>query len=162
MSLLDQINYRRKLSAQLPAGAHRVVYPKSGAYLAAAYVTDSRAIVDETLYWATVSGPREGRYLTAVLNSRALLALVQPLQGRGQHNPRDFAKVIWQVPIPLYDENNALHTELVALAGRAEQVAADMTLPQQSFQALRRRVREALVTDGVGSRLDDAVIRLLA
>jgi len=90
LTLLGQLNYRGKLSAQLPSSQHRVVYTKSGMYLAAAYLDDVRAVIDHKLYWATVSGPDEGRYLTAVLNSDALLQLVRPLQARGEHNPRDF------------------------------------------------------------------------
>ncbi len=44
-------------------------------------------VVDHKLYWATLSGPDEARYLTAVRNSPALLALVQPLQGPGGAQP---------------------------------------------------------------------------
>jgi len=161
LSLLEQLDYRNKLRAQLPSTAHRVVYTKSGAYLAAAYIDDPRMVVDHKLYWATVTGPDEARYLTAVLNSPALLAIVQPLQSLGDFGPRDFDKYVWQVPIPLYEESAALHRELVDLAVRAEQVAAGVDLPQQSFQALRRRVRQALIADGVSGELDQAVTRLL-
>jgi len=162
LTLLGQLNYRGKLSAQLPSSQHRVVYTKSGMYLAAAYLDDVRAVIDHKLYWATVSGPDEGRYLTAVLNSDALLQLVRPLQARGEHNPRDFDKYVWRMPIPLYDPSLPLHRELAHLAARAEQVAAAVELPDQSFQALRRRVRHALVTDGVAEELDLALRALLS
>lgn len=138
-----------------------MVYTKSGMYLAAAYVGDPRAVIDHKLYWASVAGPEEGRYLTGVLNSDALLQLVRPLQGRGEHNPRDFDKYVWQMPIPLYDRQQPLHRDLVHLATRAEQIAASVELPTQSFQALRRRVRQALETDGVAADLDTAVRALL-
>jgi len=162
MTLLDQVDYRRKLAAQLPGLPQRVVYTKSGMYLAAAYVDDQRAVIDHKLYWAPVAGPEEGRYLTGVLNSDALLKLVRPLQGRGEHNPRDFDKYVWQMPIPLYDPTQPLHRDLVDLAERAEQVAAAVELSTQSFQALRRRVRQALEADGVATDLDTAVHALLA
>jgi len=161
MSLLERLNYQRGLGNQLPGTAHRVVYTASGTYLAAAYVADPRIVAEHKLYWATVSGPDEARYLTAVLNSPALLAIVQPLQSLGDFGPRDFDKYVWQVPIPLYEESAALHRELVDLAVRAEQVAAGVDLPQQSFQALRRRVRQALIADGVSGELDQVVTRLL-
>ncbi len=162
LSLLQQLDYRRKLTAQLPASQHRVVYTKSGMYLAATYVNDQRAVIDHKLYWAAVSGADEGRYLTAVLNSDALLQLVRPLQARGEHNPRDFDKYVWQMPIPLYDPDQQLHRDLVDLAKRAEHIAAAIELPQQSFQALRRRVRQVLQADGVADDLNAAVTALLA
>jgi len=161
MTLVDQVDYRHKLTAQLPGRPHRVVYTKSGMYLAATYVDDPRAVIDHKLYWAPVAGPEEGRYLTGVLNSDALLQLVRPLQGRGEHNPRDFDKYVWQMPIPLYDPTRPLHRDLVDLAERAEQVAAAVELSAQSFQALRRRIRQALVADGVATDLDAAVHALV-
>jgi len=83
------------------------------------------------------------------------------LQGRGEHNPRDFDKYVWRMPIPLYDPQQPLHRDLVDLATRAEQIAAGLELPAQSFQTLRRRVRQALETDGVAADLDIAVRALL-
>ena len=130
-------------------------------YLAAAYVDDPRAVVEHALYWANVASAGEGRYLTAVLNSDALLRLVRPLQARGEHNPRHFDKYVWRMPIPLYDPAVPLHRDLAALAEHAEQVSAQVDLPVQSFQALRRRVRQALEADGVAGDLDDAVTQLL-
>jgi hypothetical protein len=110
LSLLDRLDFRRGLSHQFPAPAHRVVYSKGGMYLAAARVGDPAATIDHKLYWATVSGIDEARYLTAILNSDVLTELVRPLQARGEHNPRDFDKYIFQLPIPLYDPNSGEHS----------------------------------------------------
>ena len=101
--------------------------------------------------------------MTAILNSDILTLLVRPLQGRGEHNPRDFDKYIFQLPIPLYDEKLSEHRELVELAKRAEQVAHAVDLPSgPSFQALRRRIRTALSEDGVAQDIDQAVQALLS
>lgn len=162
LTLLQRLDYQRGLRTQLPSSGHRVVYSKSGAILAAAHLDDPRLIVENTLYWATVASAAEARYLTAILNSPVLLAIIQPLQNIGGFGPRHFDKYVWQAPIPLYDDTNALHQELVDLAERAEQVAAAVQLPEQSFQALRRRVRDALVANGVSVEIDDAVTHLLA
>ena len=162
LTLLGQLDYRRKLSQQLPGLDHRVVYTKSGMYLAAAYIDDPQAVIDHKLYWAAVSGPEEANYLLAVLNSDALLRLVQPLQARGEHNPRDFDKYVWRMPIPLYDPTDPLHVELATLAGRAAAVALEVELTAQSFQVIRRNVRHALVADGVAGEIDEAVTQLLA
>ena len=163
LSLRDQVNYRNKLTCQFPAGPHRVAYTKGGMYLAAARVTDPNAVIDHTLYWATAASIEEARYLTAVLNSGALLDMVRPLQARGEHNPRHFDKYVFQLPIPLYDPDATNHRTLAGLAARAEQVAAAVDLPAGiSFQALRRRIRQVLATDGVTRDIDSIVRDLLS
>jgi hypothetical protein len=162
MSLIEQVDYRRKLSQQFPTPTHRIVYTKGGMYLAAARVDDPNIVIDHTLYWAAASSEEEARYLTAVLNSPALGAMVRPLQARGEHNPRHFDKYVWKLPIPLFDETQQLHRDLAALALRAEAVAGNVELPPGvRFESWRRRIREALSSEGVAGELDAAVGHLL-
>jgi hypothetical protein len=123
LSLLEQLDYRRKLSQQFPAADHRVVYTKSGMYLAAAIVSDPTAVIDHKLYWGPATSVDEALFLIAILNSRTLTMAVRPLQPRGEHNPRDFDKHVFQLPIPLYDADDAAHRWLVELAMQAERVA---------------------------------------
>jgi SAM-dependent methyltransferase len=162
LSLSQQLDYRRKLTHQFPIQQYRVVYSKSGMYLAAATLLDMDAIVDQQLYWCSVSTLNEARYLTSILNSTTLTLAVRPLQARGQHNPRDFAKYIFQLPIPLFDESNDMHLNLVGLAEQAELIAANTTLPPKRFEIQRRRVREALVEYGLMASLDAAVKDLVS
>jgi hypothetical protein len=163
LTLLGQIDYRRKLSEQLPAATHRVVYGASGMYLAAARIDDPSAVIEHGLYWAAAADLDEALYLVAVLNSDALLQLIGPLQARGEHNPRHFDKYVFQVPIPLYEAADDLHRRLVALARRAEEIAAGIHLPAGvSFQALRRRIRTELAASSLAADLDTAVEALLA
>jgi hypothetical protein len=162
LTLLDQLDYRRKLSGQLPGGPHRVVYSGSGMYLAAALINDPRIIFGHGLYWTAAADRNEARYLTAIFNSNALLEFVRPLQSRGEHNPRHFDKYVFQVPIPLYDPDGPSHVRLAELAQHAEDVAAAVDLPIVSFQAQRRRIREALKLDGVATEIDEHVHFLLA
>ena len=162
LTLLGQLDYRHKLSQQFPPPAHRVVYSKGGMYLAAARVSDPAAVIDHKLYWAAVSTIGEAQYLTAILNSDVLTQLVRPLQARGEHNPRDFDKYIFQLPIPLYDPGNSEHRQLAELAERAEEAAAALELPPGvSFQAQRRRIREALSRDGLGGEINSLTSVLL-
>jgi hypothetical protein len=44
--------------------------------------------------------------------------------GRGEHNPRDFAKYVWHALIPLFDSTDPLHRQLVELGRRATEIAA--------------------------------------
>lgn len=147
---------------QFPTPPQRVVYTKGGQYLAAARIDDPRVVIDHKLYWATVAGPDEGRYLTAILNSPALTEVIAPMQSRGEHNPRDFDKTVWRLPIPLYAPDNELHVALVALAERAEEAAAAVDVAGvRTFQAQRRLVREELGRAGIAGEIDSLVLELL-
>ena len=109
LTLLERIDYRNGLSLQFPVSRHRILYTKSGQYLAAARLDDPRVVVDHKLYWATAGSLEEAQYLTAILNSPALTKLVAPMQARGEHNPRDFDKQVWRLPIPLFDPEDEQH-----------------------------------------------------
>jgi hypothetical protein len=162
LSLTERLDYRRGVSQQLPAPAYRVVYSASGAYLAAAVVTDRSALIEHKLYWASMSGVDEARYLTAILNSNVLTMAVRPMQPRGEHNPRDFDKYVFQLPIPQYDPRDAAHARLVILAEHAEWVASVSvtTLPDVRFQRQRKYIRDALACDGVAADID-AIVKVL-
>ncbi len=109
------------------------MYSKAGMYLCAARVDDSRAITDNSMYWAAVASAEEGRFLCAILNSPSLTNLVAPLQARGEHNPRHFDKYVWQLPIPLFDPSNGDHVMIAELGGLAEAFVAELELPQKRF-----------------------------
>jgi Trypsin-like peptidase domain/Eco57I restriction-modification methylase len=165
MSLLQQLNYHQKLSRQFPVATYRVVYPKSAMYCAAAVISNQEfeeAIIDQQLYWGQAVTLDEARYLSAVLNAPVLTLAVRELQPRGERNPRDIAKYVFQLPIPAFDRSDAAHRSLVALATRAEYVASAVDLPEVRFAALRRRVRDSLAKDGVTSDIDAIVGRFLA
>jgi SAM-dependent methyltransferase len=162
VDLSGWFNYHGKLVSQAETlGDLRVVYTKSGQYLAASLVDDPRAFIDHKLYWCRVSGPDEGRYLTAVLNAPALNERIAPLQARGEHNPRDIDKYVWALPIPRFRADAELHQRLVGLAVQAEEVAAGVDMASARFEHVRRNVREALVQSGIAGRLNEAVDSLL-
>lgn len=162
LTLLEQIDYQSKLSRQVPAAEHRVVYTKSGQHLAACRVDDPAAIIDHTLYWAPTVSVDEGRYICAVLNSGPLATAVRALQSRGQHNPRHFDMHVFAVPFPLYDAEDPLHRSLVSLASKAEATADGVELDVSwQFQKARRAIRQALESQGVAAEIDAAVEQLL-
>ena len=162
MSLLQRLDYRRGLALQFPPAPHRVVYTSSGMYLAATRVSDERVVVDTKLYWAATGSVEEACYLEAILNSECVTLLVRPLQSRGEHNPRDFHKFPLDLPVPEYDAGDDLHTRLAARGGQAEELARAVELPMKSFEAQRRRIREALAASEVGQEIEALVRRLLA
>ena len=163
LSLVGNWDYNSKLSVQLPPVHElRVVYAKSGTLLAATVVHGSKAIIENTLYWAPVTSIEEARYLTAVLNSETARAHTAPLQSRGQWGARDIHKLVLKLPIPRFDAQIALHLELAAEAARAEEVAAAVKLQEgMHFVRARRDIRAALALDGVSARIDRLVAQLL-
>lgn len=125
-------------------------------------VRDPHAIIDHKLYWAAISSEAEATYLAAILNSEAARSRIAHFQSRGQFGARDFDKVIWNLPIPLFDPKNALHRDLAAAGARAESKALAVELVEgEKFQRARRRVREALIEDGIAGEIDKLVEKLL-
>jgi hypothetical protein len=162
LSLLEQLDYMHKLSAQFPAAPLRVVYSKAGNYLTAAVLADPRAVVENALYWATVGSIDEARYLTAVLNAPVVTELVRPLMSVGAFGPRHFDKYVWYVPIPEFDANSLEHRHIVILAKDAERVAASIELAEDvGFQRARRLIRDELIAQGVFADIDQAVSALV-
>jgi hypothetical protein len=161
LTLNGQINYMNKLVLQLATTSHRVVYTTSGTTVAAARVEDSRAVIDMSLYWAAAT-LSEARYLTGILNSGELLGRVAPLQARGAFGRRHFAKYVFSVAIPLFDEGNANHSALVELSARAEEIAARVALETGTdFKVARTRIRDALAAEGTAEQIEDLVRRIL-
>jgi SAM-dependent methyltransferase len=161
LSLMQRLDYRRGLTRQFPAPKYRVVYSKGGAYLAAAIVTDTSAVIDHKLYWGAAENLAEARYLTAILNSGIITLAVRPMQALGEHNPRDFDKYVFQLPIPRYDAGESSHERLVELAECAERAAAVTTLPEARFELQRRHVRQELDRQGISAEINEIVKQLL-
>ncbi len=162
MTLRQQLDHMRKLSAQLSPPATRVVYAASGIQPAAAVVNDRDAIVEHAAYWAPARSLAEGRYLIAILNSETARALGEDAQPKGQGGARHFDNLIWELPIPEYNRRIELHRDLAGAAATAERVAAAVALPEGAyFTRQRRAIRDALVANGIAHEIDTLVARLL-
>lgn len=161
LTLLGQLDYRRKLRSQFPAQTQRVVYAKAGMHLAAARITDPTAVIDHTLYWASAVGEDEARYLCAVLNSPVTTERVRPLMAYGK-DERHVDKAVWRLPIPLYDPGDDRLRRLAELGRQAEAEVAALALDEAAhFPALRRRVRRHLAASAIGQEVDRLVGELL-
>jgi hypothetical protein len=158
----EQQNYNGKLVSQFPVAELRVVYSKSGTLPAAMVVKDSDLIIDHKLYWSAVATESEANYLCAILNSETARARAEQYQSRGQFGARDFDKVMFNLPIPLFDPASALHRELAAAGAAAEAAALAVEIPSgERFVAARQRVRRALTEDGTGPAIEKLVEKLL-
>ncbi len=160
LTLSQQLDYHGKLRGQLPVGAERVAYTKSGMHLAAARVSDPRAIIDHTLYWAAVATAEEGRYLCAILNAVVVTERVRPLMAYGK-DERHIDKYVWSLPIPMFDPANALHQRIAVLGRDAEEFVAQVGIGTQHFARQRRLVRDLLAESDVGRAIELAVTQLL-
>ena len=69
---------------------------------------------------------------------------------------------MFTLPIPRFDEKLKLHRDLAAAARRAEELAANVALPENvKFQRARKLVRGALTEAGIAPRIDALVAKLL-
>lgn len=162
ISLAEQFDYYGKLAAQFPVHHNRVVYTTSGSLPCAAIIKERRAVIDTSLYWSQVEGATEATFLVGLLNSDTLRQRVERFQARGQFGARHFHKVMFNLPIPLFDAKVKLHRDLAALGAHAEVVAKGVDLPDGiRFVAARQRIRRALIQDGIGGEIEKAVEKLL-
>lgn len=161
MSLLERLDYHRELSAQLARAPIRVLYAASGTNPAAAILSNGDAVIEHALYWSPVESIEEARYLTVVLNSDTLRRGIADRQARGQWGARHFDKLLVS-SVPRFEERNRIHRGLSRLGERAEQVAAAVQLPDALyFVTARRRIRDALATDGVAGEIERLVASAL-
>jgi hypothetical protein len=162
MSFSEQLDYYGKLSAQFPIHPLRVIYSKAGTLAAATLLRDPEGIADHKLYWMPVETEPEGLYLCAIINSETSRKRVEHLQSRGQWGARDFDKVLFTLPIPRFAPKDGLHAELAATAREAETVAAAVPVePGTYFTTARRAIRGALEANGIATRIEGLVAKLL-
>lgn len=160
LSLIEQLDYRRKLSEQFPAVGYRVVYGGSVMYMAAALAANPSAVIEHQLYWGLTETLSEARFLIAILNSDAVTMAVRRMQKQGEHNPRHVGKKVFRLPIPRYDDGNASHVQLAELAARAEEVARATPLPDTRFELQRKHIRRTLEREGVAADIN-AIVKLM-
>ena len=162
MSLIERWNYQRGLVNQFPVAPVRLLYAKAGTHPAACVIRDNRAIIDHKLYWMATANDDEAAYLCSILNSETCRARAEQYQARGQFGARDFDKVIWNLPIPRYDAKVKLHRNLAEAGKSAEAKAALVILKEgEKFQRARKRVRDALIADGIAGDIEKLVEKLL-
>ncbi|MCY3881742.1 MAG: N-6 DNA methylase [Chloroflexi bacterium] len=168
LTLLGQLDYRRKLSRQLTwraaadDGACRIVYTKSGRPTAAR-LRDRDAIVDHTLYWMPCGSDQEAAYLLALINSDALRDAVEPHMSRGLWGARDLHKHLWNLPIRRFDAADALHADTAAAGEAAAVGAAAQIINQEGLAgaAARRLLRQWLTESDEGREVERVVTALL-
>jgi hypothetical protein len=161
MTLVDRMNYQRSLEQQFPIQPERIVYNKSGMHLAAARFKDHRAVVENSLYWATASTTAEALYLCAILNTAMFTELARPFMSYGK-DERHFDKHIWQIPVPMYDATDNLHARLSARGAELEAMVGSYAIdPERHFPATRADIRKLIAASEAGQDAEALVQELL-
>lgn len=161
-TLIEQFDFFGKLRSQFPIAATRVVYSKAGTLPSACIIEDVHAVIDTSLYWMRPNHRSEASFLVAVLNSETARSRAVQYQARGQFGARHFDKVMFNLPIPLFQAANPLHSDLAAAGAEAERIAGLVEIPEgERFVAARQRVRRALIADGIGGEIEKLVEKLL-
>jgi SAM-dependent methyltransferase len=161
LTLAEQLDFRHKLTAQFPVSPLRLAYSASGMHVAAAIVDDPAAIIEHKLYWAPIATQDEGLFLSAILNSTVLTELVRPMMSYAK-DERDIDKHVWNLPIPRYDDTNALHQRLAELGRQQSDSVTGLHLAEgANFVTLRRRVRGELAQHPATPEIQAVVMELL-
>lgn len=88
--------------------------------------------------------------MTAVLNSETARSRVAHMQSDGQWGTRYFNKLMFELPVPLFNVNDPLHRELAAAAQRA----ATAPLKEGTYiVTARKHIRTALLDDGIDQEI---------
>ena len=162
LSLFEQLDYQSKLSKQFPIPTLRIVYNRAGMHLVAAKVSNRRAVISNSLYWATVRTEVEANYLCTILNAPVTTELARPFMSYGK-DERDIHKHFWELPIPTFDSENAIHARLAALGAEAEVISADFPIdPNLHFAATRRHMRQHLQATPQGQEINEIVYELIS
>lgn len=149
---------RKKLTNQGWTGQDYLVFASAGGKLpCAAYVRGdqipcSKTIIDQTLYWGRVSSEDEAIYITALINSPAVIDVIVAHQPRGAFGERHIHKLAFD-RTPIFDPASSQH---VAVVGAAKQLLSEwasrrtksdivpLLTPEMHMITRRKRIRAAL------------------
>lgn len=149
---------RKKLTNQGWSGQDFLVFASAGGKLpCAAYVRGnqipcSKTIIDQTLYWGRVSTEDEAIYITALINSPAVIDIIVAHQPRGAFGERHIHKLAFD-RTPIYDPTSAQHIAVVSAAKellkewasrRIQTDIAPLLTPEMHMITRRKRIRAAL------------------
>lgn len=109
---------RKKLTNQGWTGHDWLVFASAGgklpcaAYLRGDQIPCQKTIIDQTLYWGKVESEDEAIYITALINSPAIIDVIVAHQPRGAFGERHIHKLAFD-RTPMFDSTNEKHCEVV-------------------------------------------------
>lgn len=151
---------RRKLTNQGWSDQDYLVFASAGGKLpCAAYVRGDqipcfKTIIDQTLYWGRVSSEDEAIYITALINSPAVIDMIVAHQPRGAFGERHIHKLAFD-RTPAFEPTSAKHIAVVNAAKalldewstrRTKDDIPPSLAPEAHMITRRKRIRAALVS----------------
>lgn len=163
MSWQEQCDYFGKLGSQFPLRKHRILFAGSGTQPAAVRLADAdKGIAEHGIYWAACKNRAEADFLCSIINSETARAAAVQWQSEGQWGARHFDKAVFNLPIPLFDPTNPLHAGLAKAAAKSEKLAALVQVKEgEHFTRTRKRIRQALIANGVSGKIETLVAELI-
>ena len=162
LSLFERLDYQSTLTKQFPVPQLRIAYNRAGMHLVAAKITNTRALVANGLYWASVQTESEANYLCAILNAPNTTELVRPFMSYGK-DERDIHKAPWELPIPIFDDCDKVHARLSELGSALEQITATFPVNVNlHFAATRRHIRQFLEETSEAREINEIVYELIS
>ena len=173
LNLSERLDYHRELTSQLEWQKDpgelptRLVYTSAG-QPTAAILTDNAALVENVLFWIPCKNTDEANYLLAIINSNTLATAVNKFTTPNwAGNTRHLHKHLWKLPIPEYDGEKKLHSEIAA-AGATAAAEASRKLEELRVQrdnqitviVARRELRAWLRNSPEGKAVEDTVKKL--
>jgi len=159
LTLVSQIDYRRKLTHQLPAAKTRLLYAASGRPTAT-ILCNSDALIDSSLFWIECRDEPEAHFLAAIINSDRLYHAVRPLMSKGQFGPRHLQKHLWRLNIAEYEPTNPVHQKLAALGAKSAKQAArivDSLGADVAIDKARKAVRKQFAGSKISAEIEKLV-----
>ncbi|TPG23472.1 hypothetical protein EAH83_06085 [Variovorax ginsengisoli] len=150
---------RKKLTAQGWSDDEWIVFASAGgkiptaAYVRGGDIPCSRTVVDQTLYWGRASTEDEAIYITGLMNSPAVMEVIQAHQPKGAFGERHIHKLAFD-RTPAFNSADLKHAAVVAATKallvdwRTLRTQAEMQAwltPQKHMITRRKKIREALV-----------------
>ncbi|KVX24245.1 hypothetical protein WL01_07395 [Burkholderia ubonensis] len=151
---------RKKLTNQRWSSQDYLVFASAGGKLpCAAYVRGDqipclKTIVDQTLYWGRVSSEDEAIYITALINSPAVIDVIVAHQPRGAFGERHIHKLAFD-RTPTFDPASAQHISVVSAAKalldewsirRTKADIPPLLAPEMHMITRRKKIRAALAS----------------
>ena len=136
-TLFENLDWRKYLSKQLRVGRddrkYKVVYNKSGKEVQAARIAN-HDIAGQTLYYLITKSDEEALFVCGVLNAPCM----QQMFRDRRTSKNDFHKSVFKfTPVPLFDPDNELHSQVVNIAKQLEDSSSkDLTLLNDPVHAL--------------------------
>lgn len=151
---------RKKLTAQGWTDDEWIVFASAGgkiptaAYVRGGDIPCSKTIVDQTLYWGRAATEDEAIYIAGLMNSPAVMEVIQAHQPMGAFGERHIHKLAFD-RTPSFNAGDHKHAAVVAATKallaqwgtvRIQPAAQAWLAPQTHMITRRKKIRQALVT----------------